>query len=130
MKGKAHIAATAITVGIASQTMGIDPTSPLVLIGGLIGSILPDADTRHSYMGKMIPAWLIFKHRSYTHSLFAMGLCSGLAWAMFGRDMGIGIGLGYGTHLLTDGPWRLRQFLFPLTLYKRKTRTKKPVANH
>lgn len=59
----------------------------------LAGSLLPDADTRRSIMGRVLPFWLVFKHRGFMHSVYALILA-------FLLD--IHFGIGYLSHILLD----------------------------
>lgn len=42
------------------------------LLGVMIGSILPDADHKNAPIGRIIPVWIFFKHRTITHSLIPL----------------------------------------------------------
>jgi membrane-bound metal-dependent hydrolase YbcI (DUF457 family) len=68
----------------------------------LIGSVLPDADHRHAPMGRIFPLWLIFRHRSWTHTIQAWAVVSAACWAIWGWRAGAGMFIGYGSHLMLD----------------------------
>lgn len=68
----------------------------------LLGSILPDSDHRHAPMGRIIPLWLIFRHRGATHTIQAWAIVSALVWYLWGWRAGAGMFIGYGSHLVLD----------------------------
>lgn len=109
----------------------------LVLVGALVGALLPDIDHPKSWLGRRIPfialpIAAVFGHRGITHSLLAV---VGVAWALrhalahweLGAGWGlaaVGVGVGYLSHLLGDFAthggvpvlWPLkRRFSLPLT---------------
>jgi membrane-bound metal-dependent hydrolase YbcI (DUF457 family) len=67
----------------------------------LFASLLPDADHRHAPMGRIIPLWLFFKHRKFTHTIYAMALFS-LPFFYVSIRWGMMFLLGYYTHLALD----------------------------
>ncbi|UTH73627.1 metal-dependent hydrolase [Chromobacterium sp. IIBBL 290-4] len=88
----------------------------LLLIGGMMGSLLPDIDHPKSWLGRRIPflsrpiAYL-FGHRGVTHSVLAVvGVFYAAAhclhgWGLtLGQSMPLVLGLcvGYASHLLGD----------------------------
>jgi membrane-bound metal-dependent hydrolase YbcI (DUF457 family) len=94
------------------------PINLMFVIGLVVGSVLPDADTPQSPAG-IVMLWTVFKHRHQIHSVMAMFTLSALAILFLGRTFGIGLFVGYGLHLLFDGmtptglpylwfPWRYR----------------------
>lgn len=72
------------------------------LIFILIGAILPDADHRNTLQGKIIPLWLIFRHRGFIHSLPAMLLFGLITACFFGAHNGLGLMIGFFSHLFLD----------------------------
>ncbi|MEG0579902.1 MAG: metal-dependent hydrolase, partial [Niameybacter sp.] len=63
-----------------------------------------------------------FGHRKATHSLLAVVSLMGLMYVLFGKNyIGLGVGLGYLSHLLLDmlNP-RGVPLLYPFTKYKYK----------
>ncbi|EPY6472521.1 metal-dependent hydrolase [Clostridium sporogenes] len=84
--------------------------SNLIVLG--IGSLLPDIDEPHSYIGKRTRGISdlinsIFGHRGITHTLFSailvflISICIGISFGHI--DIGIYFSLGYFLHILEDG---------------------------
>jgi inner membrane protein len=67
-----------------------------------IGSLFPDTDTKQSLLGKLVPLWIIFKHRGFTHRLYGLLLFTGIAVALFGENAGYSFFAGYLIHLIMD----------------------------
>lgn len=67
----------------------------------LIGSIFPDADIRKSLIGKFIPLWIWFKHRTFIHSLQSAVLFS-IPVTLFYWKWGVLFFLGYLFHMMMD----------------------------
>lgn len=67
----------------------------------LIASTLPDADHKRAPMGRFIPMWLIWKHRTFTHTVWAMILFS-LPFFSLKFQYGISFVIGYFLHLVLD----------------------------
>lgn len=67
----------------------------------LSGSLFPDADHKHAPAGKILPLWLFFKHRGFTHTIFGMVGFSSLV-GLLNPWWAISFGFGYFTHLLLD----------------------------
>lgn len=63
--GKMHFN-FALIVWILIQCQIDDWVNPIPF---LIGSVFPDCDHRHAPMGRILPMWLLCKHRGFTHSL-------------------------------------------------------------
>lgn len=72
--------------------------NPLLVIAG---SLFPDCDHRHAPAGKILPLWLVFKHRTFTHTIWGLVIFS-VAIAAYRWDYGLSFALGYCTHLLLD----------------------------
>lgn len=82
--------------------------SPTVLLGAYIGSALPDADTRYSGIGRILPLWFFVKkknrnnvHRKVTHSLFFIITTYFLA-SFISFKFSIGILVGVALHVFAD----------------------------
>ncbi|HIG95297.1 TPA: metal-dependent hydrolase [Candidatus Woesearchaeota archaeon] len=69
----------------------------------LFGSFLPDIDHPQSKVGAKIKVvgWLS-KHRGFWHTPFAMFVVSGVVVVLTNVKMGIGLGVGYASHLVLD----------------------------
>lgn len=68
----------------------------------LIGSVFPDCDHRRAPMGRILPLWLVFNHRGFTHTLpslvcfsLPIGIFYSWKWALL-------FGSGYLLHLMMD----------------------------
>jgi inner membrane protein len=66
----------------------------------MLGSVLPDIDVEDSIVTGIIPK-LPFKHRTITHSFFALVVVTIVA-AIFSRYFALGMFFGYLSHLLLD----------------------------
>lgn len=108
MDGKTHLVAGALAgIGIVSLEnklgIGNNLDKILLVVGCAIGALLPDADHPEAPVGRVIPLWIFFKHRTYTHSLVFM-----IAVALIGIILKlniflvIGILIGILTHLVLD----------------------------
>jgi len=76
----------------------------LVLFGGL----LPDIDEHHSKLGRKIRPIsnilnFVFGHRTLFHSLFFGVILFGIVGYFFGLTAGLGLFIGYMSHLIIDG---------------------------
>jgi membrane-bound metal-dependent hydrolase YbcI (DUF457 family) len=88
----------ALIVWILVQTGIDDWINPIPL---LIGSVFPDADIRKSMIGKIIPLWLFFNHRGFTHSLCGLVVFT-LPIMYFNFKWGCIFACGYLLHLMMD----------------------------
>ena len=73
----------------------------------LIGSIFPDCDIKQSMMGKLLPLWLFFNHRGFTHTLPAIVLFASPI-AYFNMKWGLLFAAGYLLHLAMDDSTPMR----------------------
>ena len=76
----------------------------LVLFGGL----LPDIDEQHSKLGRRVKPLsiilnFVFGHRKLFHSLFFAIVLFGVIGYFFGLTLGLGLFIGYISHLIIDG---------------------------
>lgn len=71
------------------------------LLGGLVGSLLPDVDHKNSIAGHIIPLWLIFKHGRETHTLLTASIFI-VIYYYTNLEIFYGIWFGYMTHLTGD----------------------------
>lgn len=122
MDGRTHLVAgvaTGAAIVYVERKLGIEfNVGDVLLIGGCaLGSLLPDIDIDNSLLGRFIPGWLFWEHRTVTHSLFFM-LVVGILGVILHGNIGliIGLCLGIGSHLILDGmtPMGLPYLLFPL----------------
>lgn len=86
MRGLTHA-----VFGIATGTvLSIEPSEYVPLI---IGSLFPDIDEPTSTLGRLLPVGYFVKHRTVTHSLFALII------AFWINPL---FGIGYLTHIFLD----------------------------
>lgn len=67
----------------------------------LIGSIFPDCDHRKAPMGRLLPLWLVFNHRGFTHTCWGLVGFSALV-GCYNLNWGIIFMAGYFLHLVMD----------------------------
>ena len=132
MDGKTHLM-TGILAGAGivylESKIGVnvdDLSNALFIVGCALGSLIPDIDIDTSTLGRFIPGWLFWEHRTITHSIFFMLAC-GLTGSILKINSAINIGamVGFVTHLILDSltPMGLPYLLFPFItskLYKNK----------
>lgn len=85
----------------------------------LIGSLFPDTDHKNAPIGMILPLWLFFNHRGFTHSL--VGLVVFTAPILYYNwKWGVLFAAGYMLHLCMDGctPMGIKWFMG----HKRKKR--------
>lgn len=127
MDGKTHLAAgimTGIGVVCLKNKLDIDINaldSALFVAGCSLGSLLCDIDIDNSMLGRFIPGWLFWEHRTVTHSFFFM-LVVGIIGVVIRINTGLNIGIivGIATHLILDSltPMGLPYLLFPFITTK------------
>lgn len=90
MKGTTHLASGLVLAAMA-------PTQTLAVSAGLVvGSLLPDIDTKSSLLGRHVPILpKLLKHRGFTHSLI-------LPLVLFLFDPTRALSVGMLAHLLLD----------------------------
>ncbi|MGL6071542.1 metal-dependent hydrolase [Craterilacuibacter sp.] len=117
MKVGTHIAAGACS-GVGTALLLKSPMlgTLLLLLGGMVGALLPDIDHPQSWLGRRmrlisIPISMIFGHRGITHSLIALAgvfylsvMCLSAESRYFGMWMPLALGLcvGYASHIVGD----------------------------
>lgn len=114
----------AIVLGycVNNQTLNIQhiPSGCALVEATILGSILPDIDTKNSQISQLIkvPCYKMFKHRNQTHGLIAWLLVSGVLYFILNRffnfsqlntptisvsyNIWLGLTLGYLLHLIED----------------------------
>lgn len=98
-KGKQHCL---IFLGcVAATRISLLDISWWFILGGCLGSYLPDADNKHAPIGKILPLWLFFDHREETHSLFFSLVCGCIA-GVFNWLLGLGLITGMILHCFAD----------------------------
>lgn len=96
---------TSGTFSLASAPLHRDP---LAAGAAVLGSLLPDLDSPHSALGRLVPGMSAalerWRHRTVTHSLLALTgmalLALPLGWVS--PSLYAGLLLGYASHLLAD----------------------------
>ena len=76
----------------------IDTVFVLACLGG---SLFPDVDHKNSIAGYIIPAWLIFRHGTVTHTLLFSFIFLGIALGSKSSAF-FGFWVGIITHLVAD----------------------------
>lgn len=67
----------------------------------IIGSLFPDADHRKAPAGRILPLWLFFKHRGFTHTIWGLVLFSA-SISLYSPLYSANFAFGYLSHLLLD----------------------------
>jgi inner membrane protein len=108
MRWGTHLAFGAACYTAATWAAGEAPTVPGALLA-LAGSLLPDIDHPHSFVGRRLPFISVplsraIGHRGFTHSCLAAVLfvVTILALARGGMNGVSALGIGYLSHLLGD----------------------------
>jgi inner membrane protein len=96
--GKAHIG-FGVLIGVLVILYLSIFLNPIFLI---LGSLFPDTDKKNTILGRIIPLWLIFKHRGFTHKIWGMGLFTWIVYHFFGDMNAFAFLIGYFTHLFLD----------------------------
>jgi inner membrane protein len=96
--GRTHCIAGALLSAYALYQ--VDGPLSYLFIGGAM-ALLPDADIRRSFAGRVLPLWLLCRHRCFTHSFAALLAVSLIAFFL-DPWMGIATLVGYASHLLLD----------------------------
>lgn len=76
-----------------------------IILGGILGSLLPDIDHPKSTISLKLKLYLFIKHRGFTHSLTALFLFILIApWAgtILNQDLYRGIIIGIISHIFLD----------------------------
>ncbi|MFQ5474383.1 MAG: metal-dependent hydrolase [Candidatus Nanoarchaeia archaeon] len=70
----------------------------------LLGSLLPDVDHPDSFLGKRTKIFaLLFEHRGFLHSIYAVALAVIFGFIMFGNNsLAWALAIGYFSHLVSD----------------------------
>ncbi len=131
MDGKTHLGAGVLTgLGVVylKNKLDIDINaldSTLFVVGCGIGSLLPDIDIDGSMLGRFIPGWLLWEHRTFTHSMLFMLLVGLIGWIIKSPyALDIGLSVGVCTHLILDGvtPMGLPYLFYPIAYDKSRRR--------
>lgn len=103
MKGSTHMLAGISSALVYSHLMA-EPSWQIIL-GGILGSLLPDIDHPKSTVALKLKLYLFIRHRGFTHSLTALLLFILIApWAeaVLHHDLYRGIIIGIISHIFLD----------------------------
>ncbi len=108
MRAITHVSFSLLTLGLFSSVLHC-PLSLINIIAAGFSSLLPDIDTSHSTLGKILspilkPLHERFDHRTITHSLLFVGFLACLLSPLIilNKALFIAIILGYLSHLVID----------------------------
>ncbi len=98
---------TAQVVYLAGCISTAHPPIPAEALVALAGALIPDLDSRQSYIGRALPFLSApleyrFGHRTLTHSLLAQVLFGALAWALLPFGLFLALVPGWVSHSLAD----------------------------
>jgi inner membrane protein len=108
MMAGSHVVVGAAAWMVASPHLGLPPLDPIALIWAIGGSLLPDIDHPHSWVGRRVrivsrPLASIIGHRGVTHSILAVVVCAVLLrWHGLSRAIVDPLIVGYMSHLGAD----------------------------
>lgn len=90
---------------VLADTIG---SSAFILFFVLLGSILPDIDSKGSIINRwsgIVGSFAVFvsKHRGLFHSLLFFGLLSSIIGFGLNKSFGIALLVGYAAHMVGDG---------------------------
>lgn len=83
------------------------PPAPAEAVTALAAALIPDLDSRQSYMGRALPFLsgpleYRFGHRTLTHSLLAQAIVGALAWALLPFGYFLALFAGWVSHTVAD----------------------------
>lgn len=98
---------TAQTAYLMACVASGHPPAPLEALAALGAALLPDLDSRQSYLGRLVPplsSWLEhrFGHRTLTHALIPQVLVLTAAWFLLPTGFFIALAAGWLSHSLAD----------------------------
>ncbi|MEA3640247.1 MAG: metal-dependent hydrolase [Lamprobacter sp.] len=101
-----HLVAAQSTYLIACVVTG-NPPYPAQAAVALLGALIPDIDSRQSYVGRLVPplsTWIgnRFGHRTLTHSLVAQVTVFVVAWFLLPAGFFIALVAGWVSHVFGD----------------------------
>lgn len=123
MLGKSHMK---IALGVTLFT-----ANPDIILGALIGSLLPDVDQQNTYLGrcniflKSKKVRKFVQHRGVTHSLFGTAVLITILKLALNTPSVMGISIGIITHLIADAftPSGIQLFWLPFeSMEERKSK--------
>ncbi|MFH1770441.1 MAG: metal-dependent hydrolase [archaeon] len=102
MLGRTHIAIALFIFLLVLNIFSFE-NYLLFLLLLIIGSLLPDIDRSSSYLGRFAGTLpLVFSHRGFFHSAYAMILFSAVVYFIGGFLLAIAFSIGYFSHLVFD----------------------------
>jgi inner membrane protein len=108
MMAGSHVVVGAAAWMMAAPHLGLPPLDPIALTWAIGGSLLPDIDHPHSWVGRRVrivsrPHASVIGHRGFTHSILAVAACAVLLrWDGLRRATVDPLIVGYGSHLGAD----------------------------
>jgi inner membrane protein len=108
MMAGSHVVVGMAAWALAAPHLGMAPLDPIALALATAGSLLPDIDHPHSWVGRRV--WMIARplaatigHRGLTHSVIAViACCLLLRWHGVSRAILVPLTVGYLSHLGAD----------------------------
>lgn len=101
------------------------PVDGRIILGVLIGSIIPDADNLANYLGRLLNSQRLFNYRTAAHSFLGLALAAGISILLFPSVISTSIILAYCMHLIADTFYiEGSSLLYPL---KKESRSLAPV---
>jgi inner membrane protein len=108
MMAGSHVVVGAAAWMVVAPHLGLPPLDPIALAWAIGGSLLPDIDHPHSWVGRRVqivsrPLASIIGHRGVTHSILAVVACAVLLrWHGLRRATVDPLIVGYVSHLGAD----------------------------
>lgn len=101
-----HLVAAQSTYLVACVVTGNPPHSAQAAVA-LLGALIPDIDSRQSYVGRLVPplsTWIgnRFGHRTLTHSLVAQVTVFVVAWFLLPAGFFMALMAGWVSHVFGD----------------------------
>ena len=94
---------TGVTTALLISECIQEPGKKLLFIGAAgIGALLPDVDTKKSFIRKFIPFFFPLKHRGHTHSIVGLLIFSLIIIPCGINSITTGLIWGYLSHILAD----------------------------
>lgn len=73
-----------------------------VVFSSIVGALLPDIDHKHSKIGRYTFFYLFLNHRGFTHTIWALLLCTFVSSIFLPFSYAIAFAIGYASHLFLD----------------------------
>ena len=73
-----------------------------VVFSSIVGALLPGIDHKHSKIGRYTFFYLFLNHRGFTHTIWALLLCTFILSIFLPFSYAIAFAIGYASHLFLD----------------------------